>query len=55
MLALPLPFNGLIGLFVPVQWNWITMLVAPVIIGLLYLSWLAGWWVMQQREQMDFS
>jgi anti-sigma factor RsiW len=56
-LRLPAPLNdlvGLLGFLAPFRWNWITALVAPVAIGLLYLSWLAGWWVMQHHNRADY-
>lgn len=58
LLALPAPYDGLVSLagwLTPFQWNWITIVVAPIVIGLLYLSWLAGWWVLQQKEVLQVS
>jgi len=57
-LQLPAPFSdllSLLGLVAPLRWNWITALVAPIAIGLLYLSWLAGWWVMQKNTNTDLG
>lgn len=56
-LALPGPLDGLrelAGLFAPISFTLITALAAPIAFGLLYLSWLAGWWAMQQAPRADF-
>lgn len=57
-LQLPAPTSdllSLLGLVAPLRWNWITALVAPIVVGLLYLSWLAGWWVMQKNTNTDLG
>lgn len=56
-LALPAPLDGLvqfISLVAAPQLSWITALVAPIAFGLLYLSWLAGWWATQHAPRADF-
>jgi len=56
-LQLPAPVDdlvGLLGFLTPLSWSWITALVAPIAIGLLYVSWLAGWWVMQHNDHADY-
>lgn len=57
-LQFPAPISDLLrllGLFTPLRWDWITALVAPIAIGLLYLSWLAGWWVTQKNTNTDLG
>jgi anti-sigma factor RsiW len=34
----------LVGLATPLEWGWLANLLAMAIIGLLYASWMAGWW-----------
>ena len=41
----------LVALFAPVSWGWLANLAALALIGLLYASWLAGWWARSQQPQ----
>ncbi len=36
---------GLLGVFRLPDWNWITGMMASIIISLMYLSWMVVWWV----------
>jgi anti-sigma factor RsiW len=45
--GLPAPVGAVMawsGFFTILNWNWLTTLVLLVGVGLLYASWLAGWW-----------
>lgn len=51
--TLPTGISGLLGLFGInniLDWNWLTSLLALGCIGLLYLGWLASWWVRTQAN-----
>lgn len=51
---LPAPAGELLGLaagWYPLRWDFPAGLGLLALIGLLYLGWLAGWWVRRRREQ----
>ena len=41
----------LLAFFAPTSLGWLTNLATLVVIGLLYASWLAGWWVRNQYSE----
>jgi hypothetical protein len=41
-----------VGSFLPFNWGSLTGMAAMAAIGLLYLSWLASWWV-RQHENLE--
>jgi anti-sigma factor RsiW len=43
----------LLGLFTIIDWNWLVHFVALLIIGGLYLAWLALWWVQAQPVTVE--
>ena len=50
-LSLPEPLSGLLnlfGFFDLFQWSWLTGLLGLASISILYLGWLASWWVRHQ-------
>lgn len=40
-------FYQALGVLNPMNWNWITGLLALAATGLMYLSWLTSWWTRQ--------
>ncbi len=44
-------FLGWSGVFQLSDWNWITGIVALVVISLMYISWMAVWWIQYQPAQ----
>lgn len=51
--AIPSVINQLIR-FLPGgsiwNWNWYTTIILSACLGILYISWLAGWWVKNQQR-----
>jgi hypothetical protein len=45
LIDLALDRLGLYGVLITLDWNWFVSLLTIACIGLLYLGWLAGWWV----------
>jgi predicted anti-sigma-YlaC factor YlaD len=41
----------LLAFFNPTDLGWLTNLAVLVVIGLLYASWIAGWWVRSQQAE----
>jgi anti-sigma factor RsiW len=51
--TLPAPVNDLLGqtaLFNLADWGWLTGPVIFVLVGLLYLGWLASWWARSRHS-----
>jgi hypothetical protein len=40
---------NLLGVFNPLDWNLFTGTAAVLVISLIYVCWLAGWWVWNKR------
>lgn len=57
-LTLPEPVSGLLnlfGFFNVFEWNWLTGLLGLGSISLLYLGWLASWWVRNQGDRSTLA
>jgi len=40
---------GMVGTVNFLDWNWLTGMIAMLVISLLYVCWLASWWVRNRR------
>jgi len=55
LLTLPAPWNSLINLvggYNILGWNSLTGLLALVALSLVYISWIAGWWLQGRQSQL---
>ena len=44
---------NILGVFNPLDWNLFTGMAAVLVISLIYVCWLAGWWVWNRRLIAD--
>ncbi len=57
-LDLPPAAGRLLGFALPLElfnWSFLTALVLLLIIGLLYIGWLAGWWARARRQNTSMD